>query len=52
MVHLTMSKQSQSNKMFEDADNEYSLDAAFVAAIEERAKLLEVTVDYYMEEFM
>ena len=40
------------NKMFVDADNEYSLDAAFVAAIEELAKLLEVTVDYYMEEFM
>ena len=47
-----MSKQSQLNKMFEDADNEDSLDAAFVAAIEERAKLLEFTIDYYREEMM
>ena len=50
-----MSNQSKSNHMFENSDNRhenYWLDEAFVAAIEERAKVLEVTVDYYIAEFM
>lgn len=50
-----MSNQSKSNHMSENTDNShenYWLDEAFVAAIEERARVLEVTVDYYMAEFM
>jgi len=41
--------------MSENTDNSYEnywLDEAFVAAIEERAAAMEVTVDYYMAEFM
>jgi len=33
-------------------EREFWLDEAFVAALEERAAEYEVTVDYYMEEFM
>lgn len=33
-------------------EEEFWLDEAFVSALEERASELEVTVDYYMEEFM
>lgn len=40
--------------MFENTDIEqqFWLDEAFVSALEERASELEITVDYYMEEFM
>ena len=31
--------------------NDYWLDNAFMAALEERAAFFEVTVDYYLEEF-
>jgi hypothetical protein len=31
--------------------NDYWLDDAFMAALEERAAFFEVTVDYYLEEF-
>lgn len=32
--------------------DQYDIDSAFDAAIEEKAAELEVTVDYYMAEFM
>lgn len=49
-----MSKQSKYNNMSENPNiqEEFWLDEAFVAALEERAAALEITVDYYMEEFM
>ena len=34
------------------ADDDYDIDEAFDAAFEEEAAKLEVTVDYYMEEFL
>ena len=34
------------------ADDDYNIDEAFYAAFEEEAAKLEVTVDYYMEEFL
>ena len=34
------------------ADDDYDIDEAFYAAFEEEAAKLEVTVDYYMEEFL
>ena len=33
-------------------DDQLDIDSAFYAAIEEKAAELEVTVDYYMAEFM
>lgn len=49
-----MSNQSKSNPMSENSNtqSEFWLDEAFVSALEERASELEITVDYYMEEFM
>lgn len=38
--------------MTEEQKQELSLDEAIIAAIEEEAAKHEVTVDYYMEEFM
>lgn len=36
----------------ENIENEFWLDEAFVSALEEKASELEITVDYYMHEFM
>jgi len=33
-------------------DDQFNIDAAFDAALEESAARLEVTVDYYIEEFL
>lgn len=38
--------------MTEEQKQELTLDEAFIAAIEEEAAKYEVTVDYYMEEFL
>jgi hypothetical protein len=41
------------NRMTEQQQNDQlDIDSAFMEAIEERAAELEVTVDYYMAEFM
>ena len=41
------------NPMTEQQDNDQlDIDSAFMMAIEEKAAELEVTVDYYMAEFM
>jgi hypothetical protein len=41
------------NNMTEQQQNDQlDIDSAFMAAIEEKAAELEVTVDYYMAEFM
>ena len=36
----------------DDNNNDDNIDAAFDAALEEQAAKYEVTVDYYMEEFL
>ena len=33
-------------------DDQFDIDSAFVSALEECASKLEVTVDYYIEEFL
>ena len=35
-----------------DNNDEFNIDAAFDAALEEQAAKYEVTVDYYIEEFL
>ena len=35
-----------------ESQDDYNIDAAFDAALEESAAKLEVTVDYYIEEFL
>jgi len=38
--------------MTEEQNDQLDIDSAFMSAIEEKAAELEVTVDYYMAEFM
>lgn len=45
-------KKALAGKLSEEDKQKLSLDDAFMLALEEKAAKVEVTVDYYMEEFM